>query len=92
MSDTEAILNAITNLDQKMEKGFIRAYDEIASVCERIEPLEKDKIERDALSCAEEKEGVNWGKVKTGAAIVASGALTIAALKLILVNWHTLIP
>lgn len=95
MTDTDAVLAAISGLHAEMGRGFERVYDEIGSVCDRVKPLEEDLIRREAINCAErdnEKRGVDWGKVKTGAAIAASGAVTLAAIKLLLVNWHTLIP
>ena len=65
MGDTEAIIAAISSLHTEVNNGFNRVYDEIGTVCDRIKPLEDDKIKRDTLASEAEKvqkENVDWGK------------------------------
>lgn len=92
MADDNVVLNAITNLHSEMSGGFDKVYKELGNICSRIKPLEDDKVARDALAGADKKTAINWSAVKTGAAIIASGSLTLAALKFLLLNVNKWMP
>ena len=63
--DISQILSAITNLHSEMASGFKGVHERINDVCDRVKPLEDDKIRRDTGATIEErrmKNQIDWGK------------------------------
>ena len=64
-NDIIQILAAISEVRHEMNAGFNNIYGEIGKACDRIKPLEDDKIERDTeekiVSQIKENE-IDWGK------------------------------
>lgn len=89
-SEFQALMSA-------MNTGFNRVYDEIGSVCARVQNLEMDKTAREAAekvlkeaACAakelqsqEDRRHINWYQVRQGAVLAACTSITVAGLVLL---------